>query len=197
MDGIRGRKIGSTYMTLVGGIGLASLIVCLGLLGTASLGLWPDSGGAGLSFGGIPPERSSSSEAENKRKGNGNPAAPGSSLPPVTSIARTFNAGASAGTGDNGGGRDTSNEPKRHKSSPVAPPARTPPGHGGTPPGHGGTPPGHAAAPPGHAATPPGHGGTPPGHAHSHGPPSATRGKTATMHVRGSSGLGPPGLLKK
>lgn len=189
-DGIKGRKIGSTYMTLVGGIGIASLIVCLGLLGAASLGLWPNSGGAGLSFGGIPPERSLSSEGEKRRKGNGNPAAPGSSLPAATSIARTFNAGAPSRTGGNGGGRDTSKEAKRHKSSPVAPPARTSPGHGGTPPGHGGTPPGHAG-------TPPGHGGTPPGHAHSHGPPPATSGKTATMPVRGSSGLGPPGLLKK
>lgn len=185
-DGIKGRKIGSTYMTWVGGIGLASLIVCLGLLGTASLGLWPQSGGRGLSFGGIPPERSFSSEPEKKRKGNGNPAVPDRSLLPATQTASTFNAGAASGTGDNGGGGDTSkepNRPKQQKSSPVAPPARTPPGHGGTPPGHGGTPPGH--------------GGTTPGHAHSHGPPPATSGKTAAMPVRGSSGLGPPGLLKK
>jgi hypothetical protein len=182
-DGIKGRKIGSTYMTWVGSIGLASLIVCLGLLGTASLGLWPQSSGGGLSFGGIPPERSFSSEPEKRRKGNGNPAAPDRSLPPATPTAKTFIAGAASGTGGDGGGRDTSREPKRHKSSPVAPPARTSPDHGGTPPGHGGTPPGH--------------GGTPPGHAHSHGPPPATSGKTATMHVRGSSGLGPPGLLKK
>ena len=179
-DGIKGRKIGSTYMTWVGGIGLASLIVCLGLLGTASLGLWPQSGGAGLSFGGIPPERSFSSEPEKKRKGNGNPAVPDRSVPPATPTARIFNAGAASGTGGDGGGRDTSkepNRPKRHKSSPVA---AIPPG---TPPGHGGTPPGH--------------GGTPPGQAHSHGPPPATSGKTATVDVRGSSGLGPPGLLKK
>jgi hypothetical protein len=171
-DGIKGRKIGSTYMTWVGGIGLASLIVCLGLLGTASLGLWPQSGGGGLSFGGIAPERSFSSEPE-KRKGNGNPTAPGSSLPPATSVASTFNAGAASGTGANGGGRDTSkepNQPKRHKSLPApAIPAGTPPGHGGTPPGHGGTPPGHAS----------GHGPPPPG----------ASAKTVT--------IGPPGQLKK
>jgi hypothetical protein len=179
-EGIKGRKIGSTYMTWVGGIGLASLIVCLGLLGTASLGLWPQSGGGGLDFGGIPPERSFSSEPEKKRKGNGNPAAPDGSLPPATRIASTFNAGAASGTGDNGGGRDTSkepNRPKRPKSSPVpATPAATPPGHGGTPPGHGGTPPGNS--------------GTPPGHASGHGPPPpGVSGKTVT--------IGPPGQLKK
>jgi hypothetical protein len=154
-DGIKGRKIGSTYMTWVGSIGLASLIVCLALLGTASLGLWPQSGGGGLEFGGIPPERSFSSEPE-KRKGNGNPAASDRSLPPATPTGRTFNAGAASGTGGDGGRRGTSkepNRPNRHKSSPVASiPARTPPGHGGTPPGHGGTPPGHGVTPPGHAS---------------------------------------------
>jgi len=177
-DEIKGMKIGSTYMTWVGGIGLALLIVCLGLLGTASLGLWPHSGSGGLDFGGIPPERSFSSEAEKKRMGNGNPAAPDSSLPPATPIASTFNAGAASGTGGNGGGRDASkqpNRPKRHKSSPVTPiPAGTPPGHGGTPPGH----------------------------ANGHGPPprgtsGKTRGKTVTTPARGQSGLGTPGQLKK
>jgi hypothetical protein len=163
-DEIKGRRIGSTYTTWVGGIGLALLIVCLGLLATASFGLWPHRGGGGLELGGIldiPPERSFSSEVrKKKKKGNGNRAARGSS-PPATPIRRTFNAGAPSGTGGNGGGRDTSKEPsrpKRHKSSPVAAmPAGTPPGHGGTPPGHGGTPPGH--------------GPTPPGHADGHGPP--------------------------
>jgi hypothetical protein len=183
-DEIKGWKIGSTYMTWVGGIGLALMIVGLGLLATASLGLWPSPGQGGLELGGIlnfAPDRPVSSEIEKKRQGNAIPAAPDRSLPPATAMAWTFNASASSGNGGNGGRRGTSNgpnRPKQHESSPVAPiPAGTPPGHGGTPPGHG---------------------GTPPGHAHDHGPPPpATSGKTLRRPVRGQSGQSPPGQLKK
>jgi hypothetical protein len=183
-DEIKGMNIGSTYMTRVGGIGLALLLVGLGLLAAASLGVWPARGEGGLELGGIlniaePP-------TAEKKENNGSPPIPKTrSLPPTTQIAR-----ASDGAGGRGGPdknkKETNSEASKASKSSPAPTTAPPP----------------SAAPT--TAPPPRHAAPPVAAPHQHGPPSTSPGKSrgrgkgrGIEHPRGPLGLGPPGLLKK
>lgn len=174
-DEIKGWRIGSTYMTRVGGIGLTLLLVGLGLLAAASIGLWPSRGEGGLELGGILHFAGSSTAQEKKKENNGTPPVPTTrSLPPPTQIAR-----ASDDAGGRGGRDKKKTNSKASKASRPSPAPTTTT-----------SPPRHAAPP---VAAPNQHG--PPSK-----PPVKSRGRGTRRgieHGRGPSGLGPPGLLKK
>jgi hypothetical protein len=167
-DEIKGWRIGSTYMTWVAGFGLALVLVGLGLLAAASIGLWPARGEGGLELGGIL-NFAESSTAE-KKENNGSPPIPKTrSLPPPTQIAR-----ASGDAGGRGGRDKKKTNSKASKASRPSPAPTTTP------------PPPPVAAP--HQHGPP---SEPPGKSRGRGK------KRGIEHGRGPSGLGPPGLLKK